>query len=126
MTNAIEQIESSAAQALATPQSIRSFDMLGIAASTICLVHCLAMPFVITFLPLLGWQFLEGKLAHQILAAFVFSFAIFGIVPGYLKHHRRSVLTGMIIGLGLVVIATCYVDLFCQKRWNCHLSQRVI
>ena len=108
MSNTIESIDHSAqVVSLTGSQSIRSFDMLGIAASTICLVHCLAMPFVITFLPLLGWQFLEGKLAHQILAAFVFSFAIFGIVPGYLKHRKPSVLIGMIFGLGLVVIATC-------------------
>ena|ERR1700721_815581 len=107
MSETIEQVEHSAhAASLTTGQSIRYFDMLGIAASSICLVHCLAMPFVITFLPLLGWQFLEGKFAHQILAVFVFSFALFGIVPGYLKHHRRSVLIGMLIGLGLVLVAT--------------------
>ena len=104
MTNTIEQ----AIEQIETPQSIRSFDMLGIAASSICLVHCLAMPFVITFLPLLGWQFLEGKAAHQILAAFVFSFAIFGIVPGYLKHHEKSVLAGMVVGLSCVLVATLF------------------
>jgi hypothetical protein len=109
MNNVIEQIEHSTHTVnLSTGQSIRSFDMLGIAASTICLVHCLAMPFIITFLPLLGWQFLEGKLAHQVLATFVFAFAIFGIVPGYLKHHRPTVLAGMVLGLGLVLVATCF------------------
>jgi len=91
---------------LSVSQSIRAFDILGIAASTICLIHCLAMPFIITFLPLLGWQFLEGKLAHRILATFVFAFAIFGIVPGYLKSKKLSVLLGMVTGLGLVLIAT--------------------
>ncbi len=114
MANGIDQGDPSAqAVSLPTNQSIRYFDMLGIAASSICLVHCLAMPFVITFLPLFGWQFLEGKLAHQILAAFVFSFALFGIVPGYLKHHHRTVLIGMIIGLGLVLVATC----LCGSIW---------
>jgi hypothetical protein len=108
MAKTIEQVDAQVqAVSLTTDQSIRYFDMLGIAASSICLVHCLAMPFVITFLPLLGWQFLEGKLAHQILAAFVFSFALFGIVPGYLKHHKRTILVGMLIGLGLVLVATC-------------------
>ncbi len=104
MVNTIEQANES--DQIALSASISSFDMLGIAASTICLIHCMAMPFVITLLPLIGWQFLAGKLAHEILAAFVFCFAMFAIVPGYLKHHEKSVLMGMLFGLGLVVIAT--------------------
>src|ERR1700722_4976575 len=86
--------------------AIVSLDNLGIAASSLCLVHCLAMPFVIAFLPLLGWQFLEGRPAHRILAFFVFSFAVFAVVPGYLKHRKRSVLISMLVGLSLVFIAT--------------------
>lgn len=93
---------------LSTTQSIITFDTLGIAASSLCLVHCLAMPFVISFLPLLGWQFLEGKLAHEVLAGFVFSFAVFGIVPSYIKYRQPGVLIGMIVGLMLVLTATCF------------------
>ena len=108
MTETTEQINHSHQTVdLSTTQSIRSFDMLGIAASSVCLVHCLAMPFIISFLPLLGWQFLESKLAHEVLAIFVFAFAIFGIVPGYLKYKKASVLFGMVVGLGLVLTATC-------------------
>jgi MerC mercury resistance protein len=86
--------------------AIVSLDNLGIAASSLCLVHCLAMPFVIAFLPLLGWQFLEGRPAHRVIAFFVFSFAIFAVVPGYLKHKKTSVLIAMLVGLGLVLAAT--------------------
>ncbi len=106
MTNTMEQVDTAGTTLRITDQGIRSFDMLGIAASSICLVHCLAMPFVISFLPLLGWQFLEGKTAHQILAGFVFCFAIFGIVPGYLKYRHNSVLAGMVMGLTMVLVAT--------------------
>jgi MerC mercury resistance protein len=95
-----------AGQTIESSASITSFDVLGIAASTICLIHCLSMPFLISLLPLIGWQFMAGKLAHQILAAFVFTFALFAIVPGYLKHHKKSVLIAMLVGLGLVAAAT--------------------
>ena len=94
------------AQTIESSATISSFDMLGIAASTICLIHCLAMPFLISLLPLIGWQFLAGKLSHQILAAFVFTFALFAIVPGYFKHHRKPILLAMITGLTLVATAT--------------------
>ncbi|PWT99010.1 MAG: hypothetical protein C5B53_05930 [Candidatus Melainabacteria bacterium] len=94
------------AQIHARAVAIGSFDNLGMAASTLCLIHCLLMPFVITMLPIVGWQCLESKHAHHILAAFVFAFAIFAIVPGYLKHRRTSILISTIVGLSLVLIAT--------------------
>jgi len=118
MVEAIEQADKASQSVALSAQSISSFDMLGIAVSTICLVHCLAMPFIITLLPILGWQFLAGKLAHRILAAFVFSFAMFAIVPGYLKHRHKNVLTGMIIGLSLVAIATFFCGLFLPESWE--------
>jgi hypothetical protein len=86
--------------------AIGSLDNLGMAASTICLIHCLLMPFVIAMLPVLGWQCLESKSAHHILAFFVFCFALFAIVPGYMKHKRSQILLSMIAGLSLVLIAT--------------------
>ena len=98
--------QESHAQIHARAVAIGSFDNLGMAASTICLIHCLLMPFVITMLPIVGWQCLESKHAHHILAAFVFAFALFAIVPGYLKHRRTSILVSTIVGLSLVLVAT--------------------
>jgi len=86
--------------------AIVSLDTLGITASTICIIHCMAMPFVIGMLPLLGWQFLEGKTAHHVLAAFVITFALTAVVPGYFKHKRREVLAAMLLGLSCVFYAT--------------------
>ncbi len=77
-------------------------DNLGIAASTLCLIHCMAMPFLIAFLPFLGLQFLEGELAHRVIALFVFAFAIFAIGPGYLQHRKKQVLVATVFGLSLV------------------------
>lgn len=77
-------------------------DNLGIAASTLCLIHCMAMPFLIAVLPFLGLQFLEGELAHRVIALFVFAFAIFAIGPGYMQHRKKQVLYATIFGLSLV------------------------
>ncbi len=77
-------------------------DNLGIAASTLCLIHCMAMPFLIALLPFLGLQFLEGEVAHRVIALFVFAFAIFAIGPGYMQHRKKQVLVATIFGLSLV------------------------
>jgi hypothetical protein len=49
---------------------------------------------------------MESKGAHEVLAGFVVSFALFAIVPGYLKHRQGVVLWGMVLGLFLVLTAT--------------------
>ena len=86
--------------------AIVSLDSLGIVASTVCLIHCLTLPLLLSVLPLLGWQFLAGKGAHELLSGFVITFALCAIVPGYLQHRQTSILMGMVIGLSLVLVAT--------------------
>jgi hypothetical protein len=87
-------------------QTIVSMDALGIFASTLCLIHCLAMPLVVAFLPVLGLQFLEGHGAHLALAGFVVAFGLLAILPGYMKHRKPAVLLGLLVGLTLVLSAT--------------------
>ncbi len=87
-------------------QAIVSMDSLGIIASTLCLIHCLAMPLVVAFLPLFGLQFLEGHGAHLALAGFVVAFGLLAILPGYMKHRKPAVLAGLVVGLTLVLSAT--------------------
>lgn len=86
-------------------RAVTSLDNLGIFASTLCLIHCLALPFIITLVPFLGLQIFEGHQAHLWMGGFVWAFALFGMVPGYIKHQKREVLFGMVLGLSLVTFA---------------------
>lgn len=81
-------------------------DALGIAASTLCLIHCLVLPFVVMLLPALGANFVHDDRTHYFLAFFVTAFCLMGIVPGYLRHSRRQVLLLMLSGLTMVLFAT--------------------
>jgi hypothetical protein len=79
-------------------------DQLGIIASTICILHCAAAPFIgLAVLPLLG---LKHDLTHMILAGFVLSLALLSIIPSYLKHRDNSMLIAATFGLSLVLIAS--------------------
>lgn len=100
------------------PRRLRLLDNLGIAASSLCLVHCLALPIVLTFLPLLGWQFLLRHETHRLLAAFVVSFALMAVVPGYLKHRSRFVLAGMVAGVIAVLLATFWLGSLPDDRYE--------
>ncbi len=83
-----------------------SLDSFGIAASFICLVHCLALPLLISAIPAFGMQILESDWTHKVLAFFVLAFAVSAIVPNYLKYKKIEILLGMFVGLALVLFAT--------------------
>jgi hypothetical protein len=87
-----------------------SFDILGIIASCLCIVHCSAMPLLISIMPMLGWHYLEADWTHKALAFFVVCFAVLAVVPGYWKHKRRPVLLGLLSGLSFVLFATFLSD----------------
>ncbi len=100
----IEAVQTADPDQLVT-KAILSLDNLGIFASALCLVHCMAMPFVIALLPVLGLEILDSHESHLVLGSFIWAFALFAIVPGYLKHRNVRILIGMCSGLALVSFA---------------------
>ncbi len=89
---------------------IPSLDNLGIAASVLCLIHCIAMPFILALLPFMGLSFLESEEAHWVLAFFIIGFALVAIFPAYLKHKRPGILSAMIVGMLLVVFGAFFAE----------------
>lgn len=61
-------------------------DLVGIAASIGCAIHCAAMPFVIAYLPALGLSFLADEAFHKWMALVCFLIAIAAFLPGLRKH----------------------------------------
>lgn len=97
---------------LLNKKAILSLDNLGIAASVICLIHCMAMPFVVALLPFLGLSFLESHESHLWLGAIIIGLALVSIIPGYLKHKRKRILSGMIVGIALVLAGSYLSHIF--------------
>lgn len=89
---------------------IPSLDNLGIAASVICLIHCMAMPFILALLPFMGLSFLDTEEAHWVLATLIIGFALVAIFPAYLKHKRPGILSAMIVGMLLVVFGAFFAE----------------
>jgi hypothetical protein len=95
-----------------------SWDTLGIAASLLCMVHCLAVPIVVMTLPTLGANVLHNDCTHYLLAFFVTVFCVTAVVPGYLRHSDKRVLAGMVGGLALVLFATFSSALMLGETWE--------
>ena len=97
-------------------RTVLSLDSLGIAASVIYLIHCLAMAFLIALLTFLQLKFLDSHESHIWLGSAIIAFALFAIVPGYWKHKKVGILAGMVVGVGLVMIGSYFSHMFALEE----------
>lgn len=77
-------------------------DRLGISASLLCAVHCLAAPFLLLLLPAAGSVWAHPAV-HWILAILVLPLALWVIYSGYRQHRRARTLVAAGLGAGCIV-----------------------
>ncbi len=79
-------------------------DNTGACLSFACAIHCIAMPLLITVLPLIGLGFLANERAELVLITVAIVLAIGSLAWG-IRHHRRW-RAFLILIVALVFIAT--------------------
>lgn len=88
---------------------IKYGDVAGMAASILCLVHCMAMPLVILAFPMLGLAHTHDTFHDTLIAAITLP-VLLALVPGYLKHRDKTTLiigcAGLAIFLGAVFVVS--------------------
>jgi hypothetical protein len=90
------------------------FDRIAIALSTICIVHCLAMPFILALLPVAALTLGSDGHFHALMLWFVVPTSILGLGLGYRVHQRAGVVL-----LGAVAIcALAVIALYAHQRWD--------
>jgi hypothetical protein len=85
-----------------TSDSSSLLDRAAIALSGLCVLHCLAMPFVLLALPFLG-QLTEGHFHLQMLVVVVPVSSI-ALGLGFWRHRRISVMVAGGVGLLLLFV----------------------
>lgn len=86
-------------------------DKVAVALSGLCLLHCLALPFIIVLLPFLG-QFGDGHL-HAELLLFVIPVSVIALTAGYRRHGHVGVIIFGAVGLIILTIGGTVVhDLY--------------
>jgi hypothetical protein len=84
----------------------KRFDQIAIVLSTICIVHCLAVPLLVAFLPVAALAFGIGTHFHELMLWLVAPTSIVGIGMGYRIHRKAgTVLLGAIGLTGIAVAA---------------------
>jgi hypothetical protein len=90
------------------------FDRIAIALSTICIVHCLAMPFVIAMMPMAALALGGDGHFHAFLLWFVVPTSVLGLGFGFKVHQRFGV-----IAVGAAAIAALAVTaLYAHDVWD--------
>ena len=81
-------------------------DKLGMAASSICAVHCALAPILITIAPLVGLGFLFEERVETIFMMATVGIAFLSLVWGFYKNHRKfEPLYLLLLGASLFAIA---------------------
>ena len=77
-------------------------DRIGLSASLLCAIHCLAAPFLLLLLPAAG-SIWAHPAVHWILAIFVVPLALWVLYNGYRKHRSRLTLVAATAGTLLIL-----------------------
>ena len=72
--------------------ALSKLDAIESTASLCCAVHCVALPFVITILPLLGLGFLSSEKFELGMIVFSIGLASFSLCWGHRIHKSRNAL----------------------------------
>ncbi len=88
------------------------WDRLGIVGSALCIIHCLALPFLIGALSLGALGFLADEIFHQILAVLLLGVALFAFIPGFRHHGNKLVVIGGMAGISLLLATGFLLDHF--------------
>lgn len=84
----------------------RFLDNCGAFLSLACGIHCLSMPLLIVFLPLIGMEFFLNETAEKILAMATIVLAGVSLIWGYRVHGKPKVLIMFFSGAILIYTAT--------------------
>lgn len=92
-------------------------DRLGIVASSLCFLHCLAAPILLSVSAVYVHFLPSEERTHRVLAIVVTLIGVIAIGNGYRRHRRSLVLLFTAAGLAVIVAAAEFGDLL-PHHWN--------
>ncbi len=91
----------------------RIFDGLAIVLSGTCMLHCLALPLLVTVFPIVQGSLLEEKYFHLIMLVLILPTSLIALTVGCRKHKDKWTIALGAIGLTVLTITALFGhDLF--------------
>ncbi len=89
---------------MASLKNAFKLDNIGMTASTLCAIHCAAVPVFFTSLPLVGMGFLANPWVEWIMIMIALVVGISSIGNSYFKDHHRVLPLALLIAGFLIII----------------------
>jgi hypothetical protein len=86
----------------------RHFDRIAIGLSTICLVHCLAVPVLVAVLPIAAISLQDNQHFHGLMLWLVVPTSVAGFGLGYRLHRRGGLVLAGAAGVAILAAAAIY------------------
>lgn len=102
--------------ALPTGDTLRCLDVVGSTASLCCAVHCIALPLVITLLPVLGLGFLSSEGFEWGMIAVSITLATLALCWGRRVHGNSRTLYAIPVAVLLFIFAQTFHG---DGHWIC-------
>lgn len=85
-------------------------DRLGIWASTVCIVHCMVTPVVLSLSAVSAHFLPSEERTHRTLALLIAMLGVLAIIKGYRRHRRVRVVLCMVVGLTSIFAGAYWGD----------------
>ena len=95
------------------------FDRAGMFVSFMCAIHCIALPILHPFLPLLAGSFFWAEGVEETVVAASLLIAGPTLFRGYLQHRQSWVLLAFGLGLAFILLRPCPVCSHNEKDEPC-------
>ena len=89
---------------VAQSQAARTLDIVGVAVSSLCVLHCWSLPLLFIFLPTLHAVWGEQEWVHWLFVFIAGPIAYLSLTRGLLRHKRRGPL--WLAASGFVVLVS--------------------
>jgi hypothetical protein len=100
------------------PELKVNWSKLGMSLSLLCAIHCLAMPFIITLLPLAGRAFNLDATTEIVLIGTSIIISSITLSRDYFKHHH-NLKPIYVLTLGVLLIALLHIiNLPTAYKWS--------
>jgi hypothetical protein len=88
-----------------------NWDVLGVAASLACAIHCALLPLLFTSLPIFGINVIENTVFEIIMVVLAFAIGICSLYHGWKKHHHNFVpIIVFLLGFIFLVLKLFFVE----------------
>jgi hypothetical protein len=97
-------------QTLKIPEVQGMADLFAVSSSGLCMIHCLATPVLLIFVPVFSASFLGGEAFHATILWFILPTSLVAMTLGCWRHKDRYVAVLCVIGLSVIVMAARFGD----------------